>query len=587
MKNKNENAILMHDPDTPTTVMKFITYFIIKQRVCFFIQFMLCFGWSTKESLFPFFIKNMINSLYEQNTKVIILWDLLWQGGGFFFLWCVMEFAMRLQGRLAAHSFSQFRADIRIYLLHHINKKSYNYFNTYTTGHISSTFSDIPKACENVLEIFLLHVTSIGGAVIISITLLSLTDVIFSIISIVWLTLHLWTNFYWAPKCHHASEKHAMAVANLNGNIVDIFMNTINVFLFSQKNNELKRLSLYQKEEVRCSKNARQAIENLKLFQSLFAGFYLFILLGYLIAGWFYDVISPGDFALVPIIAFSLLGMMWWFSSQIPIIFRNIGCIKAGLRLFLDTAEGRKNHKETTLILRQGEIIFNNISFEYPNGNTVFKHLSLCIPPKQTIGLIGSSGSGKSTLIQLLLRLYDVSEGSIMIDNQNIYNVSCRSLYQEIAVIPQEATLFNRSIYDNIKYGNTTATDEDIYSAARTAGCHEFIQHLPQGYHSLAGEKGMMLSGGQRQRICIARAVIKNSHILILDEATSALDSVTESVIQHNLEQLTQNRTVIIITHNINTLKMVDRVIEFDHGKIIYDGNKHSILQRKTHIKVK
>ena len=560
-------------------------HFVKKQRGYFFIQFILCLGWSAKESLFPFFIKNMINSLYSQHTKADILWNLIEQAGSLFFLWVFMECAMRLQGILAARSFSQFRADIRSYIFHHITQKNYSYFGKYATGNITSRFSDMPRACESVLEIFLLHVTSIGGAVTMSIILLALTDASFAVISVVWLISHLWVSFYRAKVCHHSSERHATAVADLNGIIADIIMNIKNVFLFTQENNEIKNFLSYQKEEMIRSEQARRTIEKLKIFQSLLAVIYLLSLLSYLIFGWFYDIISPGDFALVPVLAFSLLGMVWWFGSQIPVIFRETGCIKAGLKLFLDITDVKKKSGETRLKVNHGEIIFNDISFNYPEGKAVFKNLSLSIPSGQKIGLIGFSGSGKSTLIQLLLRLYDADEGSIMIDKQNIYDVSRHSLYQEISVIPQEIILFNRSVYENIRYGNAAATEEEVYTAARIAGCHEFIQHLPQGYHSLAGEKGMALSGGQRQRICIARSVLKKSPIMILDEATSALDSVTESVIQNNLEKLTGNRTTIIITHNVNTLERVDRIIVFDQGKIVGDGSKHSLLKSNSFFK--
>lgn len=575
----------MHKSHILTTAKKFIIYFVNKQRGYFYIQFILCLMWSLKESLFPMFIKNMLNNLYSQNTKIVILWNIILQGGSLFLLWIVIEFAMRLHGILAAHSFSQFRADIRTYIFHHINNKNYSYFNTYTTGDIISKFSDMPRACESVLEIFLLHVTSISAAVIISITLLALTDLNFAIISVIWLISHLWANFHWAKICHQSTEKHAKAVADLNGNIADIFMNIKNVFIFGQEKNEIKKFMKYQKEEIMCSKNARWVIEKLKIFQSLLAIIYLILLLVYLMLGWFHNTISTGDFALVPMLVFNLLGMVWWFSSQIPIIFRETGCITTGLTSFVDTTMTKNKSKKTQLKVHHGEIIFHDISFNYPDGKQVFKNLSLSIPSKQKIGLIGFSGSGKSTLIQLLLRLYDINEGSIMIDKQNIYDFSYHSLYKKISVIPQEIILFNRSIYENIKYSNISATDEEVYAAARVAGCHDFIKLLPQSYNSLAGEKGTLLSGGQRQRICIARAMLKKSPILILDEATSSLDSITESVIQHNFEKLAKNKTTIVITHNLNILEIVDRIIVLDQGQIVGDGSKDSLLKTNSFFK--
>lgn len=563
----------------PTTVARFVAYFLRKQQTCFFVQFTLCFGWSTKEALFPFFIKNMINSLYSQQTKSIILQTLLWQGGCLFLLWTVMELAMRWQGILAAQSFPQYRADIRTYLFNYVQGQTYDYFNTHSTGDIASKISSMPRACENLLEIFLLHVTSIGGAITISIILLGVTDGYFAVISVIWLVLHVGISFCWAKMCHQASEQQAMAVAALNGKIVDVFMNIMNVLLFAQGQTELNRFASSQQEEVSRAQYARWMVEKLKICQSLLAVFYLLTLLSYLIGGWFYGMVSPGDFALVPMLAFSLLGMVWWLSGQIPIIFREVGNIKAGLQLLKIPYQIRDKAEARLLKVGSGEIIFHDVSFNYPCGQSVFQHLFLSIPAKQKIGLVGFSGAGKSTLVRLLLRLHDVDAGAIMIDRQNIADVTQHSLRQQIAVIPQDLILFHRSLYENIQYGDMNATAKDVYAASQIAGCHEFIQHLPQGYQTLAGEKGTKLSGGQRQRIGIARAILKNSPVLILDEATSALDFVTESSIQNHLDNFLKNKTVIIIAHHFNTLDHVDRIVVFEQGRIVGDGNKATLLQ--------
>lgn len=565
------------------TVPRFMGYFLQKQWLNFSIQFLFCFGWSAKESLFPFFIKQMVNGVHSQQPKPLVLQSLLWQGTALFLVWVVMEISMRWQGLLATRAFPQWRSDIRSYLFNYTIGHSMDYFTTHPSGSIASKISEIPRACESLLEIFLLHVTSIGGATILSIILLGLTHIHFAILSILWLSLHLGINFYQAKRCHNATEQQAEAVAKLNGKIVDVLANMINVLLFSRKKFESNYFKSAQQEELIYSQQARWALEKVKIYQSLLAVVYLGTMLTYLVSGWFYGTVSPGDFALVPLLTFSLLGMIGWFGSQIPIIFREIGSIKASLQLLNTRYQIRDQENVHSLQISNGEIAFHDVSFHYPKGQKVFQHLFLSIPAKQKVGIVGLSGAGKSTLIRLLLRLYDVNEGAILIDNQNISAVTQCSLRNNISVIPQECILFHRSIYENIHYGSLQASDEEVYTASHLAGCHDFIQKLPQGYQTLVGEHGIKLSGGQRQRIGIARAILKNSPIWIIDEATSAIDSLTEYQIQCQLNLLLKDKTTLIIAHRLATLDQVDRIVIFDQGRIVGDGDKVTLLRTNTH----
>jgi ATP-binding cassette subfamily B protein len=212
--------------------------------------------------------------------------------------------------------------------------------------------------------------------------------------------------------------------------------------------------------------------------------------------------------------------------------------------------------------------------------DAIFDDLNLTIEPKSKVGLVGFSGAGKTTLIKLLMRYYDLDDGTIEIDGQDISNCTQESLRNNIALIPQDPLLFHRTIMENIRYGQLDATDEDIINASKIANCHEFIVNLPNGYDTLVGERGVKLSGGQRQRIAIARAVLKDAPILILDEATSALDSYTERLIQDSLDNIMQHRTVIAVAHRLSTLQNLDRIIVFEHGKIIEDGSHDELLKK-------
>ncbi len=213
-------------------------------------------------------------------------------------------------------------------------------------------------------------------------------------------------------------------------------------------------------------------------------------------------------------------------------------------------------------------------------SKNVFENFNLEIEPKTKVGLVGYSGSGKSTLINLLMRFFDVKDGNggIEIDDQDIRDVTQESLRENISYIPQDPILFHRTIRENILYGKPKATEEEMIDASKKACCYDFIMDLENGFDTLVGERGVKLSGGQRQRIAIARAILKNSPILILDEATSALDSITEKEIQSALKNLMENKTVIAIAHRLSTLNNMDRIIVLDKGKIVEDGTKEELL---------
>jgi ATP-binding cassette subfamily B protein len=236
------------------------------------------------------------------------------------------------------------------------------------------------------------------------------------------------------------------------------------------------------------------------------------------------------------------------------------------------------------LVVSAGEIKLDNVTFAYENQDHqsgVFKHLSLTIQPGEKVGVVGPSGGGKSTLTRLLMRFEDVNSGAILIDGQNIAEVTQGSLRSSIAYVSQEPLLFHRTIRENIAYGDIKSSKETIISAAKKANAHDFIMSLPNGYETVVGERGIKLSGGQRQRVAIARAILKNAPLLILDEATSALDSESEVLIQAALTKLMKGRTSIVIAHRLSTIQRMDRIIVIDNGKIVQEGSHKSLLDQQ------
>lgn len=235
------------------------------------------------------------------------------------------------------------------------------------------------------------------------------------------------------------------------------------------------------------------------------------------------------------------------------------------------------------LNVTKGEIAFSDLSFSYTDGGVktqVFEDFNLFIPGGQRVGLVGVSGSGKTTLTKLLLRLADIQQGQILVDDQNVADITQQSLRRAIAYVPQEALLFHRTIAENISYGRPQATMDEIREAARQANALEFIEALPQGFDTITGERGIKLSGGQRQRIAIARAMLADAPILVLDEATSALDSESEAAVQEALSRLMEGRTAIVVAHRLSTVSSLDRIVVISHGAIVEDGTHQELVEQ-------
>ncbi|MCL4107957.1 UNVERIFIED_CONTAM: hypothetical protein GTU68_016985 [Idotea baltica] len=291
---------------------------------------------------------------------------------------------------------------------------------------------------------------------------------------------------------------------------------------------------------------------------------------------------TVGEFSMVAGICIMLIEAARGLSRSFLEFFEHIGNISDGVSVIIQPHDiiDREGAKE--IQIDKGNITFSKVDFTYPEGLNVFTGMDVSIKPYQKVGLVGFSGSGKSTFVNLILRLFEPSAGEICIDGQNILKVTQDSLRENISLIPQDPMLFHRSLMENIRYGKLDASDNDVIEAAKKANAHEFILSTENGYDSLVGERGVKLSGGQRQRIAIARAILKDSPILILDEATSSLDSVTERKIQDGLERLMEKKTVIVVAHRLSTISDMDRILVFDEGKIVEDGNHDALLRNKS-----
>ena len=293
---------------------------------------------------------------------------------------------------------------------------------------------------------------------------------------------------------------------------------------------------------------------------------------------WQRGELTIGDFVLIQTYLIGTFEMLHNVSIQLRRFYDSVADVEEMVAILEEPHEIQDVPSALPLSVSRGAIDFKAVGFHFHEERSILDHLDLSIRPGEKVALVGPSGAGKSTITKLLLRLYDVSDGAIEIDGQNIAEVTQDSLREAIGFVPQEPVLFHRSLMENIRYGKRDATDEEVISAAKKAHCHEFIAGLRDGYDTFVGERGVKLSGGERQRVAIARAILKDAPILVLDEATSSLDSESESLIQDSLKTLMQGKTVLVIAHRLSTIMHMDRIVVLQDGAIVADGTHMELL---------
>ncbi len=383
-----------------------------------------------------------------------------------------------------------------------------------------------------------------------------------------------------------ASNKAAAnSYSTLTGALIDSFSNFMAVKLFANRDYEKSRLKEVREEFIKNKIHAgmvRRAFWGIPLFirSVLFCALISFCAMFYI-----QGTIDISDIFFVLTVNAIIVNQIEKIIQDLPVISESLSAAKQAydyLNVPISVSDS-KYAKE--LNIKHNKIEIKNLNFHHSYSHIpVLKNISLTVKNGEKIGVVGVSGAGKSTLVNLLLRLYDPSAGEILIDGQNIKNISQDSLHKTISFVPQDTTIFNRSIRDNIAYGNTNADMKEIKKAAKNAAADGFIMDAPNKYNTIVGDRGIKLSGGQRQRIAIARAFLKNSPILILDEATSALDSQTEESIQKSLEKLFENKTTIAIAHRLSTLRNMDRIIVMDQGEIVEMGSHLQLCRKKRGI---
>jgi ATP-binding cassette subfamily B protein len=478
----------------------------------------------------------------------------------------------RLASWVANFTFVGVTGDLRRDLFRHLTGHSPSYFADRLPGMLTSrvtatsnaVFTVENMAMWNVLPPCAATVAAIGFVAMISIPMAASLALVGGVT--------VAAMFHLAAAGRPLHHDFADKTAAVDGEMVDVVTNMQLVRAFCGLSREHRRFDATIDRELTARRRSLLYLEKLRIMHALVTILLTLGLLAWAIVLWQRGLATTGDVVMACTLGMSVLHATRDLAVALVDVTQHIARLSEALATLLIPHELRDHPKAEPLIKRGACVEFDDVTFSYADGSRVFERLNLTLDPGQRVGLVGQSGGGKSTLFALLQRFYDLQGGRILIDGQDISKVTQESLRGAIAVVPQDISLFQRSVIDNIRYGRPDASDEEVLGAANAASCGDFIEALPNGLETIVGERGLKLSGGQRQRIAIARAFLRDAPLLLLDEATSALDGDSEEAIREALGRLMQGRTVIAIAHRLSTVRNFDRVVVLQAGQVVQDG---------------
>ncbi|MGZ8250515.1 ABC transporter ATP-binding protein [Methylomagnum sp.] len=523
-------------------------------------------------------MKNLVDAMADPDRTRRAVWTPL---ALFIVLVGVESILWRLGGWLGCRTVVDTGVDVRLDLFKYLSGHSMRYFNDHLAGSLGNRITETAGATGALLSVFTWSVvppcTDFLGAMLI----LGTVHGPMAALLCVFVAIVGGGVVRFGKQGEPIHRAYAEQSSRVGGELVDVVANIWAVKAFSARRRERAQLAAHFAAEADSQRRSWMYLEKTRVLHDLLLWVMAGTMLAWAITLWSEQRITPGEVVLVSTLTFRILHGSRDLAFALFGTTQQLGLIAETLRDIGQAHTVRDAPEAEAFVPLGGAIDFEHVSFGYGNGADLFHDLNLHIPAGQKLGIIGASGAGKSTLVGLVQRLDDARRGRILIDGQPITELAQDSLRAAIAVVPQDISLFHRSILDNIRYGRPEASDAEVQAAARKAYCDEFIRALPEGYHTLVGERGVKLSGGQRQRIGIARAFLKNAPILILDEATSALDTASEIEIHRALAKLMRGRTVLAVAHRLSTVASFDRIIVLDQGRIVEDGNPAELRHRQ------
>ncbi len=484
-------------------------------------------------------------------------------------------------GSYAAHrTFVAVTGDIRRDLFQHLSGHSPRYFGERLPGSLAGRISAAANAAFtientgswNVIPPAIALTLAIGLIGSVNLLLAATLTIISAILGALVYAL--------ARRGSSRHRDYAGKAAAVEGELVDVISNFNVVRAFGATLREQARFGATMATEMAARRHSLYYLEHIRLVHAVLTALLTAGVVAWGIMLWQSGRASVGDLVLITALALGILHGTRDLAVALVDLTQHVARLEEGIGALLTTHELADRADARALPVGPGRVTFEEVRFAYPDRPAVLRDFNLSIAPGERVGLVGYSGAGKSTVLALLQRFYEVGGGRITIDGHDIDGVTQESLRHVMAIVPQDISLFHRTVMDNIRYARPDATEQDVLTAAEVAHCREFIEALPDGFITLVGDRGIKLSGGQRQRLAIARALLKNAPILLLDEATSALDTEFEQAIQDALDRLMAGRTVIAIAHRLSTLQSFDRIIVMDNGRIVDDGSPATLAAR-------
>jgi ATP-binding cassette, subfamily B, bacterial len=489
----------------------------------------------------------------------------------------------RVGGWIASRVFVAVTGDVRRDLFAHLSGHAPSYFADRLPGQLAGRISATANAIFTTESTLAWHVlppcAAVGGAIVV---LASIDLAMAACVSVAAAAL-AFAMYRLARRGTPLHRRYAQKAAAVDGELVDVIGNMGIVRIFGATLREQTRLSGKIGLELAARERSLKYLEVLRLIHALVTIVLTAALLGWALLLWTQGAATPGDVVLVSSLGFAILHGTRDLAVALVDLTQHIARLAEAVSTLLvphalpDSPGAQPLHD---LRGHGVSIAFEGVGFAYPERRVTLDGFNLSIAAGQRVGLVGSSGAGKSTVLTLLQRFYDVGAGRILIAGRDIRDLTQESLRSAIATVPQDVSLFHRSVLENIRYGRPEASDEEVHAAAAAARCDEFIKAMPNGFDTIVGDRGVRLSGGQRQRVAIARAFLKNAPIVLLDEATSALDSESEAAVQDALARLMRHRTVVAIAHRLSTLQRFDRIVVMDSGRVIDHGTPAALAAR-------
>lgn len=573
MKNnlKNKESVI------PNTPWKFFLY-ISKVHKQWALFAALAVVFAAGASVFTsYFFKLIIDAVETGDLKRAMFVGLMYPGAIF-----LIQLTYRLSGYLGMRwtvGASKTATDV---LMSYLLKHSHGYYIDRFAGSVATKVKNVTGAFEQIIpDLLWAHLNALVSFAVTFILILQV-ETLSAIIFLALVVVLIFVNQYFAPGKALVAKESAEAGTLLQGRSIDMLSNMATVRQYVQESAELSHVADLSENRFKKATKNWFYTEKLLLLNSIILFAFASGMFWMLVTRWGQGGISTGEFVLVIALISNITGTLLFIGRAVNALARTVGELREGLDDILLPYEIVDAEGAVPLKIVEGIVDWQNVTFNF-GEMTIFRNFSLTIPARQRVGVVGTSGAGKSTFVSLLLRQHEIPSGVIAIDGQNIAQVTQDSLRTAVALVPQEPSLFHRTIRDNIAYAKPGASQEEVVTAAKSAQAHDFIVRLPMGYETLVGERGVKLSGGQKQRIAIARAMLKDAPLLVLDEATSALDSESEKEIQKALHVLMEGKTVIAIAHRLSTLREMDRIIVLENGKIIEDGSHEDLLKQQGH----